>query len=198
MNTIIISAALNLVAILILCGMYVTRHRRRDLVVSYIIINVGVFAVTVALANADATSAGMGMGLFGVLSIIRLRSTELDQREVAYYFAALALGLLMGIGLEPIGLAIGLSALLLTIMFVVDHSKLMTTLRNQTIIVDRAISDEEELKTYLSTQLGYSIENATIAELDLINDKTVANVRYTVNDSKRILPTSTSELASLR
>lgn len=151
MNTIITAAALDLVAILILCGMYVTRHRRRDLVVSYIIINVGVFAVTVALANADATSAGMGMGLFGVLSIIRLRSTELDQREVAYYFAALALGLLMGIGLEPIGLALGLSALLLAIMFVVD----------------------------------------------LINDKTIANIRYTVGDSKKTLP-ATGSLTSVR
>lgn len=184
MNSIITMAAIDLVAILALCAMYVTRHRRRDLVVSYIIINVGVFAVTVALANADATSAGMGMGLFGVLSIIRLRSTELDQREVAYYFAALALGLLMGIGLD-LPLAAGLSALLLVTMFIVDHSKLMTTLRSQTIIVDRAISDENELKTYLGQQLGYSIENATIAELDLINDKTIANIRYTVTDRNR-------------
>lgn len=180
MNTITVMAALDLLAILTLCTMYVSRHRRRDLVVSYLIINVGVFAVTVALANADATSAGMGMGLFGVLSIIRLRSTELDQREVAYYFAALALGLLMGIGLNPLGLALGLAALLLTIMFIVDHPKLMTTLRSQTIIVDRAISDEEELKTYLSTQLGYSIESVSIDELDLINDKTIAKIRYTV------------------
>lgn len=178
-------AAIDLVAILALCTMYVTRHRRRDLVVSYLIINVGVFAVTVALANADATSAGMGMGLFGVLSIIRLRSTELDQREVAYYFAALALGLLMGIGLEPVGLALGLSALLLVVMFIVDHSKLMTSLRSQTITVDRAISDEEVLKTYLADQLGYTIESVTISELDLINDKTIANVRYTVSENSR-------------
>lgn len=195
MNSIITMAAIDLVAILALCAMYVTRHRRRDLIVSYLIINIGVFAVTVALANADATSAGMGMGLFGVLSIIRLRSTELDQREVAYYFAALALGLLMGIGLD-LPLAAGLSALLLVTMFIVDHSKLMTTLRSQTIIVDRAISDENELKTYLGQQLGYSIENATIAELDLINDKTIANIRYTVTDRNRhaattgALPTS--------
>lgn len=190
MNTIIIMAAINLVAILLLCGMYVARHRRRDLVVSYIIINVGVFAVTVALANADATSAGMGLGLFGVLSIIRLRSTELDQREVAYYFASLALGLLMGIGLEPIGLAISLSALLLVIMFIVDHPKLMTSLRNQIVIVDRAIGDEEELKSYLGTQMGYTIENVTITELDLINDKTVANIRYTVGGASKIPPAS--------
>ena len=86
----------------------------------------------------------------------------------------------------------------MAIMFVVDHSKLMTTLRSQTIIVDRAISDEEELKAYLSTQLGYSIENATIAELDLINDKTIANIRYTVGDSKKTLPATTGSLTSVR
>lgn len=190
MTSIITMAAINLAAILALCAMYVTRHRRRDLVVSYLIINIGVFAVTVALATADATSAGMGMGLFGVLSIIRLRSTELDQREVAYYFAALALGLLTGIGLD-LPLATGLAALLLATMFIVDHSKLMTTLRSQTIIVDRAISDDTELKLYLGQQLGYSIENATITELDLINDKTVATIRYTVTTPTQ-LPLATS------
>lgn len=174
-------AALDLLAILTLCAMYVSRHRRRDLVVSYLVINVGVFAVTVALANADAASAGMGMGLFGVLSIIRLRSTELDQREVAYYFVALALGLLMGIGLNPASLPLSLAVLLLIVMFIVDHPKLMTTLRSQTIVVDRAISDEEELKTYLTGQLGYTIENASIDELDLINDKTIAKIRYTIS-----------------
>ena len=118
--------------------------------------------------------------------------------DVYMSLAVLALGLLMGIGLEPLSLAIGLSALLLVIMFVVDHSKLMTTLRSQTIIVDRAISDEDELKAYLSSQLGYSIENATIAELDLINDKTVANIRYTVGESKKSLPASTGSLSRVR
>ena len=39
--------------------------------------------------------------LFAVLSIIRLRSAELDQQEVAYYFAAMTLGLLGGLVLDP-------------------------------------------------------------------------------------------------
>lgn len=176
-------AALDLAAILALCAMYVRRHRRRDLVVSYLVINVGVFAVTVALANADATSAGMGMGLFGVLSIIRLRSTELDQREVAYFFAALALGLLAGIGLEPVGLAIALMAVLLVAMLAVDSPQVMANLRSQTATVDRAISDENILRTYLQDQLGYVIETVNILELDLINDKTVADIRFNADES---------------
>src|SRR4051794_30958791 len=86
--------AADLVAIgLLTFGVYFPRHRRRDLVISYVGINAGVLAVSAALASSTVT-AGLGLGLFGVLSIIRLRSNELDQHEVAYYFSALALGLL--------------------------------------------------------------------------------------------------------
>ncbi|MEZ5261836.1 MAG: DUF4956 domain-containing protein [Acidimicrobiales bacterium] len=43
----------------------------------------------------------MGLGLFGVLSIIRLRSTELDHQATGYCFASLALGFLGGVQLSP-------------------------------------------------------------------------------------------------
>src|SRR3954463_10186189 len=90
--------AADLIAIsLLIFGVYFPRHRRRDLVIAYLGINVGVLAVSAALATS-AVGAGVGLGLFGVLAIIRLRSTELDQHEVAYYFTALALGLLGGLG----------------------------------------------------------------------------------------------------
>ena len=86
----------DLVAVTVLAfGLYFPRHRRRDLVVAYLGVNVGVLAVAATLATSSV-GAGLGLGLFGVLSIIRLRSTELSQTEVAYYFAALALGLLGG------------------------------------------------------------------------------------------------------
>ncbi|MEU8664032.1 DUF4956 domain-containing protein, partial [Actinoplanes philippinensis] len=83
-----------LVAVTVLVfGLYFPRHRRRDLVVAYFAVNIGVLAVADALRTSGA-GAGLGLGfaLFGVLSIIRLRSTELDQHEVAYFFSAQALG----------------------------------------------------------------------------------------------------------
>ena len=84
--------ALDIVAIAILTfALYFPRHRRKDMVVAYLGVNIGVLAVTSALAS-DSVGVGLGLGLFGVLSIIRLRSAELDQEEVAYYFAALAMG----------------------------------------------------------------------------------------------------------
>ena|GEM_PF-4764778 len=67
---------------------------------SYLGVTLGVLAVADAFTSTDL-SAGLGFGLFGVLSIIRLRSSELDQPEVAYYSAALALGVLGGVPGSP-------------------------------------------------------------------------------------------------
>jgi hypothetical protein len=101
--------AIDLVATGILVfGLYFPRHRRRDMVVAYLGLNVGVLTVALALSANTSIGTGFGLGLFGALSIIRLRSSELGHEEVAYYFAALALGLLGGIEVDPPWVAVAL------------------------------------------------------------------------------------------
>ena len=179
MNTIILIAA-DLAAITILTlALYLRRHRRRDLVVSYLGMNVGVLAVATALSGS-AAGVGLGLGLFGVLSIIRLRSTELAQHEVAYYFSALALGLIAGIGVEPLWLTLALMALVLLVMFVGDNPRVLPAYRHQTVVLDRAISSEPELYARLEEVLNGTVHSATVQELDLVNDKTIVDVRYAV------------------
>ena len=100
--TLLLMFLLDLVAIGVMTfGLYFPRHRRKDMVVAFLAVNLGLLAVTSAL-SADGIGIGIGFGLFAVLSIIRLRSAELDQQEVAYYFAALALGLLGGLSSSPV------------------------------------------------------------------------------------------------
>lgn len=91
--------AIDLVFITVLVlGLYRTRHGRKDLVIALIGANVGVMVVAAVLQDISAAaSLGVGLGLFGVLSIIRLRSTELEQYDVAYYFSSLAMGLVAGL-----------------------------------------------------------------------------------------------------
>jgi len=155
----------DLVAIGILCTLYMIRHKTRELMISYAVINAGVFTVTVALAHAGSTAGAMGLGLFGVLSIIRLRSTSLSQREVGYYFVSLALGLISGVRLDPPYIAFILMVVLVGII-------------SQTVTVDRAISDEGTLKAYLESRLGYEVVSAKILELDLLNDTTQVTITY--------------------
>ena len=111
--TALILIAIDLVAMAALVfGLYFPRHRRADLVAAFLGVNVGVLAVTIILANSTV-SAGLGLGLFGVLSIIRLRSDQISQTEIAYYFASLALGLLTGMSSAVTPLLGGLIALIL-------------------------------------------------------------------------------------
>ena len=174
----------DLVALAFLVGaLYIPRHGRRDLVAAYIGVNVGVLAVTLLLSTSDNVGAGLGLGLFGVLSIIRLRSSSLAQGEVAYFFAALALGLLGGIKTHLIIVAI-LMALLLASLWVGDHPALMRRNRNQVVTLDRAISDENELITELEDLLGAQVRSVDLKSLDLVNDTTIVEVHY------RLLPRS--------
>ena len=179
----------DLVALAILVGaLYIPRHGRRDLVAAYIGVNVGVLAVTLLLSTSDNVGAGLGLGLFGVLSIIRLRSSSLAQGEVAYFFAALALGLLGGIKGEHIAhliIVTILMVLILASLWVGDHPALMRRNRNQVVTLDRAISDENELITELEDLLGAHVRSVDLKSLDLVNDTTIVEVHYRLRPRSR-------------
>ena len=167
-------------------GLYFRRHRRRDLVVAFLVVNVGVLAVAEILSTS-AVGVGLGLGLFGVLSIIRLRSNEIAQHEVAYYFAALALGLIAGLSASPDWITVGLMALILAVMLFCDSPRLYGRYRQQVITLDRAIADETELVQHLEGVLGAKVHAARVQQLDLVNDTTLVDVRYAVIPGARAL-----------
>lgn len=173
-----VTLALDLVAIAILTfGLYFRRHRRRDLIVSYLGVNIGVVAVVEALASAEI-AAGLGLGLFGVLSIIRLRSFELDQQEVAYYFVALALGVLGGIALSPGWLTPVLMAAMLVVIYVGDHPRLFADYRVEQITLDAAYTNEAALVQRLESMLDARVHRVIVRRVDLVNDTTTVQVRF--------------------
>lgn len=173
-------ALFNIVAATILIlGVYYPRHRRRDLVVAFFGVNIGVLAVTMVLGSTDI-AAGLGLGLFGVLSIIRLRSSEISQREVAYYFAALAMGLIGGLHTTNPALSAALIILIVAVMWIVDHPKFLANTRQQMIRLDRAVINEIELREELEKRLDAKVTSVTVQSLDLVNDSTLVDVRYQV------------------
>ena len=177
MPTTVLLYLANVAAITMLTlGMYFPRHRRRDLVVAYLGVNLGIMAVSSVLLST-AVGAGLGLGLFGVLSIIRLRSDELAQHEIAYYFSALALGLLSGLGAEPV-MALSLMGVVLVGMFVADHALLLRGYRRELVVLDRAVGDRAALTALLEQRLGGEVLHVTVQKLDLVNDSTWVDVRY--------------------
>ncbi|MFI7616648.1 DUF4956 domain-containing protein [Nonomuraea terrae] len=173
---------MDLVAIVVLAyGLYYRRHHRRDLLFAYIALNVGIFAV-VSLLLVQRVDIAVGFGLFGVLSIIRLRSSEITQQEIAYYFIAIALGLVNGIagGTWPLT-ALLLNGILLVVMYAADHPKLFGRTRQQIVTLDVVHTDADMLKVDLENRLRAKVLYHVVTQIDYVRDVTVVDVRYVDN-----------------
>ena len=168
----------DLVAISVLVlAVYHPRHRRKDLAVAFFGVNVGVMAVAVVLSGTTV-GAGLGLGLFGVLSIIRLRSTELSQREVAYYFVALALGLVSGLGATSVAVTVALLVGLVAVLAVVDAPGFLGRDRERLVVLDAAYADDVALADAVERLLGVRPHTLDVVRLDLVNDSTTVMVRF--------------------
>tara|TARA_Y100000814_G_scaffold186828_1_gene136725 strand:+ start:885 stop:1445 length:561 start_codon:yes stop_codon:yes gene_type:complete len=168
------------VIIMVFC-LYYPRHGRKDMIVALFAINIGVLGVSFTLADA-AVSAGLGLGLFGVLSIIRLRSNELGQQEIAYYFCSLALGLVGGVNVDSWISPILMAAIIVAI-FIGDHPQLFSASRQQIMRIDKAYTDEQELRDDLENMLNATIRRLQVQRVDLVNNSCVVDVRFTINDT---------------
>jgi hypothetical protein len=177
----------DLVAIAVLTfGVYFPRHHRRDLVAAFLGVNVGVLA-TATVLGSSSVGAGLGLGLFGVLSIIRLRSNEIAQHEIAYYFAALALGLLGGLSSTISWLTGLLMALVVAALYAGDHPRLFRRYRQQTMLLDTALTDDGALRAQLEARLGARVVNVLVRHIDVVNDTTLVEVRFVAPAEARVM-----------
>ncbi|WP_051852500.1 DUF4956 domain-containing protein [Streptomyces aureocirculatus] len=170
---------LDLAAVCLLTfAVFYPRHRRRDLVPAYLALNVALFAVVAALSEASGGGGlALGFGLFGVLSIVRLRSDSVRHQEVAYYFTTLVLGLLCGLPGLSLGMAAGLSGVLLLVMYVGDHPRLYSRDRRAFVTLDAVYRDEDALRAELARRLGEPL-GWTVQEVDYVRDLMVLEVRF--------------------
>ncbi|UDY24050.1 DUF4956 domain-containing protein [Nocardioides sp. Kera G14] len=178
---------------LLVFGFFLRRHHRPELIVAFLTTNIGVLAVSTALTTSTI-GAGLGLGLFGILSIIRLRSEELTQTEIAYYFGALTLGLLAGLDSTPGATDLGLMALVLVAIAVGDHPRVAPRPKSQQILVDRAYLDETALRAHLEGILGATIVSTKVVRTDIVNDTTLVDVRYRLSAAELTVPTPMPEV----
>ncbi|MFE0172567.1 DUF4956 domain-containing protein [Streptomyces sp. NPDC059002] len=180
-STLTLSAhlGLDLAAVTLLTfGVFYPRHRRRELVPAYLALNVALFAVVAGLGTVGGNGGlALGFGLFGVLSIVRLRSDALQHQEVAYYFITLVLGLLCGLPALDLPIAAGLAAVLLLVMYGADHPRLFAHDRRAVVTLDAVYREETALRAELARRLGEPL-GWTVQEVDYVRDLMVLEVRF--------------------
>jgi len=169
--------SIDLVAIFVMTYvLYFRRHWRADLLLSYIALNVGIF-VTMSLLTKVRVDIAVGFGLFAILSIIRLRSSAVTQQEVAYYFIALVLGLVNGLGVPDRGLVVALNVVLLLTMLVFDSKLLRDRSRRMDVRLAGVFTNEAALVAELERRLGGQVAYQEITEIDLIHGHMLIDVR---------------------
>jgi hypothetical protein len=179
--------AFDVVAIAVLSyGLYFRRHGRRDMPLAFVALNIGVLTLATVLSRVSV-GTGLGLGLFGVLSLIRLRSSEIGQEEVGYYFVSLALGLIAGFQPVPYWLVPALGSLLVAAMFVADHPRLLARDRRQIVTLDAAYTDEAALKRRLEELLNATVTHLVVNEVDLVRDMTEVDVRFRLRPAGDVL-----------
>lgn len=175
----------DLIAITIVAfAIYFRRHSRRDLLMIYTTLNVGLFVAMTVISLQD-TAIGVGFGLFAILSIIRIRSEEFTNSELAYAFISLIIALVNSLGIadatptpnEGLFILI-LNVLAILVVFVMDHPKLLRKVGHQQIILDTIHSNDQSLRADLEKRLNVRVLDYVIANVDYVREITVLNVRY--------------------
>jgi hypothetical protein len=175
-----IDLGIDIVAIFVLAYvLYFRRHRRADLLLAYVSLNIGIFMV-MSLLGSVRVDVALGFGLFAILSIIRLRSTSVTQQEVAYYFVALVLGLANGLNLDNRVLIVLVNVVLVLTMLAVDSQPLRDRARRLDVTLDKVHTDEAALVADLERRLGGTVMHHEVNEIDHTRGTMLVDVRYKV------------------
>ncbi len=177
MADVLAHAAVDVCALLALMFLYARRHDGRELMMVYVCFNVGLFAALVAI-TAGHFPAGVGFGLFGVLSIIRLRSQPFTTAQIGYFFLVLVLALVNGLSGRDLALSAALSVALLVTVYLADHPAMHPTVHSTRLVLDGAYGDSPELRAAVSRRVEGTVVDVLITEVDEVRDITRLVVRY--------------------
>src|SRR3954452_8724113 len=136
---------LDVVSILLLVGwLYRRRVAAPEMALVFTALNIGLFAAVTTIGSGHFPT-GIGFGLFGLLSLVRLRSAAFTLKDVAYTFVALVLALVNGLPERNLALAGGLDILLLGAVWLVDESRTAEPTQMMRITLDRALTQPTEV-----------------------------------------------------
>jgi Domain of unknown function (DUF4956) len=189
---------LDLVSILVFAvAIYFRRHHRRDLALVFSFFNICLFITVVVIQMTDVAAA-LGFGLFAILSIIRLRSEPFNNREIGYFFGALVLGLLNGVGTPDLWFTVLLNITILLAMFVLDHPRVMRGAERREVLLDQIITDQAALQHHLGQRLGATVVACAVMSVDFVKESMLVEVHCIPDESPATSATERAHLVRSR
>lgn len=175
---------LDVLSLLLLVGwLYRRRIAAPEMALVFTALNIGLFAAVTSIGQGDFPT-GIGFGLFGLLSLVRLRSAAFTLKDVAYTFVALVLALVNGLPERNVLMVLLLDAVLLAAIWVVDDSRARRpSTRTMRLTLDRAVRDLDEARDEVRRRLDVVPLSVVIEDVDLVRETSRVSVRYPIEDS---------------
>lgn len=174
---------LDVLSMLVLVGLlYRRRAAAPEMTLVFTALNIGLFAAVSAIGSGSFPT-GIGFGLFGLLSLVRLRSAAFTLKDVAYTFVALILALVNGLPERNLALVVALDAVLLVAIWLTDESRVTRPTRVVRLTLDRALTDTEAVTAEVRERMGIEPVGLTVDDVDFVRDTTRVRVRVTVEDT---------------
>jgi hypothetical protein len=145
-------------------------------------LNIGLFAALAAITQGNFNAA-IGFGLFGLLSMLRLRSAAFTIKDVAYTFLALIIGLINGLPDRPFVLLIIINIGLLIVVAVTDTTRNEAPTRVMRLTLEHAYSEPAEVRAALEQKLGVTVTSIVIEEIDFVRETTQLTISYEVDEA---------------
>jgi hypothetical protein len=180
---------LDVLSMFLLVGwLYRRRVAAPEMTLVFTALNVGLFAAVTEIGSGHFPT-GVGFGLFGLLSLVRLRSTAFTLKDVAYTFIALVLALVNGLPDRDLLVVVALDVVLLLAMWVVDETRSRTPdSRVLRLTLDRAVRSVEEATAAVAERLDVTVLAVVVEDVDLVRETTRVAVRHVVPDRARLVP----------
>ena len=174
---------LDVLSMLLLVGvLYRRRAAAPEMTLVFTALNIGLFAAVSAIGSGEFPT-GIGFGLFGLLSLVRLRSAAFTLKDVAYTFVALILALVNGLPERNFALVVALDAVLLVAIWLTDESRVTRPTRIVRLTLDRALTDQDAVTEQVRERMGMEPVGLTIDDVDFVRDTTRVRVRVAVDDT---------------
>lgn len=178
----LVGLGIDVLALFALVGwLYRRRAAAPEMTMVFVTLNIGLLAALTAI-TAGHFPAGVGFGLFGLLSLVRLRSAAFSVKDVAYTFCALVLALVNGLPDRHLGLIVILNVIVLTAVWLVDDSKTRAPTRVLRMTLDRALVDADAVRDEVSSRLGHQPIAVVVEQVDFVRETTVVAVRHEVEE----------------
>ncbi|MER5698033.1 DUF4956 domain-containing protein [Streptomyces mirabilis] len=170
---------LDVVALLILVGwLYRRRPSAPAMPLVLAALNIGLFAA-ISTISSGKFPAGVGFGLFGILSLVRLRSAAFTLRDVAYTFVALVIALCTGLPQRQTWLVVALDLMVLVAVFMVDDPKSYEPpTRTVKLTLDRVYPDPSLIVEDVTFRFGQAPLSVAVDEVDYVRETTRVSARY--------------------